>query len=204
METTKNTVSAEQILLYFGSFNPPHYGHMGIGRYLVNNGYCSKVWYVLSPHNPFKTPKELAPEEHRAQMVSLSIEACNMQNIAELSTIEFGLSRPSYTINTLRELKRLYPSTQFLLLIGADNIADFNKWHKSEELKNEATILIYPRPGVAIEHTPQWGKQVEHAAPLFSQSSTQIRQAIKDKSQQLSEYTPSEVVEYIKKNRLYG
>lgn len=202
MATFSHTTS-KSVLLYFGSFNPPHYGHMHIGRYLVNTGHCAKVWYVLSPHNPFKTPEELAPEEHRAQMMHLAIEACSMQNIASLSTIEFGLKRPSYTIDTLRELKRLYPTTHFLLLIGADNIANFGLWHKSEELKKETDILIYPRPNINFE-PPKWGNVVEGSAPLFKISSTQIRQSIKEQSPQLSEFIPEKVLEYITQHKLYG
>ena len=87
--------------LYFGSFNPVHIAHLIIANHVLNETDIEKIWFIVSPQNPFKTESSLLNEYHRLHLVRLAteddirIKACD---------IEFSLPKPSYTSNTLTYL----------------------------------------------------------------------------------------------------
>jgi nicotinate-nucleotide adenylyltransferase len=132
-----------KIALFFGSFNPIHIGHLIIANHIVNNTDCDKVWLVVSPHNPLKEKAGLLNEFDRLHLVQLAVEdneklvACNE---------EFYLPKPSYTIDTLTHLQEKYPTYEFSLVMGSDNILNIDKWKNYELLLERYTIYIYNRP----------------------------------------------------------
>ena len=97
--------------LFFGSFNPIHVGHMVLANYMASFTDLEQVWFVVSPHNPLKEKSSLLNQNQRLHMVNLAIGDSNK---LKSSNIEFGLSQPSYTINTLAHLKEKYPQHQFI------------------------------------------------------------------------------------------
>ncbi|HVX51925.1 MAG TPA: nicotinate-nucleotide adenylyltransferase, partial [Chitinophagaceae bacterium] len=101
-----------KIGLYFGSFNPVHIGHLIIASYIANNTEVEKVWFVVSPQNPFKKTGALLNEYHRLHLVKLATEDNNQ---LQASDIEFKLPRPSYTIDTIAYLKEKYPQHEFFI-----------------------------------------------------------------------------------------
>src|SRR5688572_11589920 len=121
-----------KIGLYFGSFNPIHIGHLIIANTMAENTDLEKVWFIVSPQNPFKKQADLLHEFDRYDMVKLAIADNTM---LEVSDVEFSLPKPSYTIDTLYFLREKYPQHQFVLIIGEDNLSNFPKW------KNYQTIL---------------------------------------------------------------
>jgi nicotinate-nucleotide adenylyltransferase len=84
--------------LYFGSFNPIHIGHLIIANHVLNETSINKVWFIVSPQNPFKESKTLLNEFDRLHLVRLATQD---DNRIKSSDIEFGLPKPSYTSNTL-------------------------------------------------------------------------------------------------------
>lgn len=162
--------------LFFGSFNPIHIGHLVIAEYIAQTGVVDKVWLVVSPHNPLKAKAGLLDNNHRLVMAKMATED---SKFIEVSDVEFKLPTPSYTITTLLKLNELYPKHQFSLIMGADNLESFTKWRSYQEILNNYTILIYPRPGYT------GGELANHKnvnlvdAPLMEISSTYIRNAIK-------------------------
>ena len=101
--------------LFFGSFNPVHIGHLIIANYIVSCGNIDQLWFVLSPQNPLKPQKDLLNEYHRQHLLQSAIYG---ENKLKCSTIEFGLPRPSYTIDTLIYLKERYPEHHFKIIMG--------------------------------------------------------------------------------------
>ena len=101
--------------LFFGSFNPPHTGHMVIASHMVEYSDIDKVWFMVSPHNPLKTKGDLLDENLRLQMVK---QAVADDPRFEASDFEFGLERPSYTINTMELLAKKFPQHSFTLIMG--------------------------------------------------------------------------------------
>jgi nicotinate-nucleotide adenylyltransferase len=95
-----------RIGLFFGSFNPIHSGHLLIANYMVDFTDMDKIWFVISPQNPFKVNDDLLDEKQRLNLLKLAIED---DKRFEACDIEFSLERPSYTIHTLNHLSNLYP-----------------------------------------------------------------------------------------------
>jgi len=172
-----------RIAIYGGSFNPVHFGHVGLARWVVEHTDIDEVWLMVSPNNPLKSPSELAPESERLAGVVKAIEG-----IAGLraSDFEFHLPRPSYTANTLRELKKAYPEHEFSLLIGEDNWQIFDQWRESEFIRDNFRIFVYPRHNrlqvadCRLQNSPVTChlSPVTYLsnAPYFDISSTEIRQ----------------------------
>lgn len=197
-----DTPRTDRIALYFGSFNPPHYGHLAIGRHVVERGYADRVVYVVSPQSPFKSSEMLAPERDRLAMLSLALAECGMIGFASVSGVEFSMPRPSYTFDTVKRLKESYPDTDLLLLMGADNVAGFDRWYRAEELRSlVADILVYPREGYSGP-LPQWCRPVT-GAPLFDVSSTELRYRLRSNGE-VARLLPRSVENYIKERGLYA
>ncbi|MBO5381790.1 MAG: nicotinate-nucleotide adenylyltransferase [Bacteroides sp.] len=166
-----------QIGIFSGSFNPIHIGHLALANYLCEYEALDEVWFVVSPCNPFKQGNRLMPDELRLQLVQTAIAGYPK---FRASDVEFSLPRPSYTINTLNELKRQYPEHTFHLIMGSDNWLGFPRWYKSEEILSRHGLLVYPRPGYPIDATslPEGVRMVE--SPVMEISSTFIRQSLSE------------------------
>ena len=164
-----------RIGLFFGSFNPVHVGHMIIANHLVNETDLDQVWMVVSPQNPFKEQKNLASDRFRYHLVYLAI-GDNPKIMA--SDIEFGLPRPSYTIDTLAYLHEKYPEKEFFLIMGGDNVSTLNKWKNSELLLERYRIYVYMRPGYDLGPLGQHANIIPLEAPLLDISATYIRQLL--------------------------
>src|SRR6187431_1192613 len=102
--------------LYFGSFNPIHIGHLIIANHVLNETSINRIWFVVSPQNPFKESKTLLNEFDRLHLVRLATQD---DNRIKSSDIEFNLPKPSYTSNTLISLAEKYPEHQFALIMDA-------------------------------------------------------------------------------------
>ena len=111
--------------LFFGSFNPIHIGHLIIANYMASYTDLDEVWLVVSPHNPLKHKKGLSNMYDRLEMARLATES---SDYLKVSNIEFGLPQPSYTVDTLAYLKEKYPTKDFAIIMGADNLSSFKKW----------------------------------------------------------------------------
>jgi len=158
--------------LFFGSFNPIHAGHVGIARYLLEEGLCDEVWFVVSPCNPFKIDHILLPETKRLEIVKAAIREDNRMKVCD---IEFTMPKPSYTVDTLRLLLDKYPDRKFVLVIGEDNVSAFPKWKNSSWILENCPVFVYPRLGGQVNLLP--GMRLIHA-PLFPLSATEIRDMI--------------------------
>ena len=164
--------------LFFGSFNPVHIGHLALANYFLAENLVEEVWFVVSPHNPHKKKSHLLHENHRLQMLKVAVG--DFLKI-KVSNIEFSMPQPSYTINTLVRLKEKYPSKNFALIMGADNLETFDKWKNHEEILSRHTLLVYPRPGYSGGDMANHPSVSVTQAPLIEISSTQIRSWVKEK-----------------------
>ena len=188
--------------LYFGSFNPIHIGHLIVAQSMLEKIKLDEIWFVISPQSPFKKKYELAPDNDRKAMVELAIKD-NKQMKANI--IEFGMPHPSYTIYTLESLHRQYPDNEFSMIMGADNLIDFDKWKRYKDILNLVDIHIYTRK--TENAIPEKWKEKEnifiHQLPLINVSSTSLRNNIKaDKT--IKYWVQKEVEAYILKHKLYA
>jgi nicotinate-nucleotide adenylyltransferase len=163
-----------QIGLYFGSFNPIHIGHLIIANHVLNATSLDKIWFVISPQNPFKQATSLLNEYDRLHLVQQSVAE---DPRLKASDIEFSLPKPSYTVHTLAYLKEKYPEYQFSILMGSDSFQNFPKWKNAEVIAANYPVLIYKRPGFPVENTLDARIQVMDA-PLLEISATHIRELV--------------------------
>ena len=167
-----------KIGIYGGSFNPIHFGHIGLAKWVVENTDLDEVWLMVSHNNPLKDKSILANEQERLaaakQAIGDGLLAIGKRII--VSDFEFHLPRPTYTANTLRALAKEYPEHKFTLIIGEDNLQIFNKWRESEYILQNYRIFVYPRKGCTPYLVPQ-GKDIRllDEAPYFDISSTELR-----------------------------
>ncbi len=188
-----------KIGLLFGSFNPVHVGHMVLANYMLEYTDLDKIWFVVSPHNPLKPKNSLLHERQRLQMITLAI---GDNNKMKASNIEFKLPQPSYTINTLAYLKEKHPSTDFVLIMGADNLQNFHKWKNYEEILHQYELYVYPRPEAKVSEFANHKKVKLVNAPLMELSSTAIRNAVKEKKD-VRYFVPEAAWEFLKESHFY-
>lgn len=136
----------KKIGLFFGSFNPIHIGHLVIANHIANSKLVDEVWFVVSPHNPFKKKDSLLEDYHRLALVNEAIED---NEKLKASNIEFALPKPSYTIDTLAYLTEKHPNYNFSIIMGEDNIKSFHKWKNFDVILKNHSVIVYPRVGVA-------------------------------------------------------
>ncbi|MFT6844021.1 MAG: nicotinate-nucleotide adenylyltransferase [Flavobacteriales bacterium] len=195
-----------EVGLFFGTFNPVHVGHLIIANYMLQHTSLNEVWFVVSPHNPFKEKKSLLKDYHRLALVDIAIE-----NHAGLisSNIEFDLPQPSYTTNTLAHLTEKFPTKKFSLIMGEDNLDSLHKWKNAEQLVNNYPILVYPRLNSTERerNIPAWIFEqgtinLMKDLPIMNLSSTFIRNEIKV-GNNISFLVPEKVAQYIDEMNFY-
>lgn len=190
-----------KIGLYFGSFNPIHIGHLIIANQLVEHSDLDQIWFVVTPHNPFKKKSTLLDNFQRLEMVYLATK--DYSKLKE-SNIEFNLPQPNYTINTLTYLQEKNPEHDFSLIMGEDNLKSFHKWKNYEVILEHHNIYVYPRISKGIIDTQFTGHKKIHKvdAPIMEISSTLIRNAIKD-GKNVKPLLPENVWEYLDEMNFY-
>jgi nicotinate-nucleotide adenylyltransferase len=187
-----------KIGLYFGSFNPVHTGHLIIANHVLNETDIEKVWFIVSPQNPFKASDSLLNEYNRIHLLRLATED---DNRIKVSDIEFSLPKPSYTAVTLAHLREKYPEHQFSIIMGGDSFQNLHKWKNYEAIIKEHAIYVYQRPDFDI--TNHINAQLTIVdAPLLQISATQIRNFIKQ-GKSIRYMVPDKVREEIEKGGYY-
>ena len=190
-----------KIGLYFGTFNPIHIGHLIIANHMAEHSDLDQIWMVVTPHNPHKKKSTLLDDYHRLEMVHLA--TADFPKI-QPSDIEFKLTQPNYTVNTLAHLQEKFPKYEFSLIMGEDNLNSLHKWKNYEVILKNHNIYVYPRLNSA-----ELDKQfVNHpkihrvGAPVIELSSTFIRKSIKN-DKNVVPMLPNKVWEYVEHNLFY-
>jgi nicotinate-nucleotide adenylyltransferase len=125
-----------------GSFNPAHGGHRRISLAAIEALGLDEVWWLVSPGNPLKPAKGMAPLAERVR----SARGWARRAPIRVTAIERQLGT-RYTVDTLRALKRRYPKRRFVWLMGADNLAQLHLWKDWRNLAREMPIAVIARPG---------------------------------------------------------
>lgn len=187
--------------LFFGTFNPIHIGHMIIANYMAEFSDLDEVWFVVTPLSPFKKKSSLLDNHHRLAIANIAVE-----NYPKLKTsdIEFKLSQPNYTVNTLVHLEEKFPNHQFCLIMGEDNLKGFHKWKNYETILQNYELYVYPRisDGKTTAELMSHPKINKVNAPIVQISSTFIRKAISDKKDISTMLLPN-VWQYIDEMNFY-
>ncbi|MGY0407623.1 MAG: nicotinate (nicotinamide) nucleotide adenylyltransferase [Polaribacter sp.] len=190
-----------KIGLYFGTFNPIHIGHIIIANHIVEFSDLDEIWLVVTPHNPFKEKKTLLENHHRYELVYIATEEYLK---IKPSDIEFKLSQPNYTINTLTHISEKYPKKEFCLIMGEDNLKSFHKWKNFETILEQYQLYIYPRisEGMVENQFINHPKIHKIEAPIVQISSTMIRNGIKT-GKNIQPLLTKEVWKYVDEMNFY-
>jgi len=161
---------------------------------------------VVTPHNPHKKRNTLLEDTHRLAMVRIAVEDYPKLTA---SNIEFDLSQPNYTVNTLAVLEEKYPEHSFSLIMGEDNLKSLHKWKNYEVILERHPIYVYPRIDKNSDdtkiHSPLDEGLIEVSrikAPIIEISSTFIRKSIAS-GKNIRPLLPQNVWEYLDEMNFY-
>lgn len=172
-----------RIVVYGGSFNPPHVGHACVASWLRWTDVCDEVWMVPAFGHAFKA--DLAPFEARLALCEAFAAAVGPW--VKVSAIESERPPPSYTIDTLDELARRFPAHRFRLVVGADILAETHKWRAWDRIMASYSPVIVGRQGYPSP---------EGAVSFPEVSSTAIREAL-GRGESVDHLVPAAVAELL-------
>jgi nicotinate-nucleotide adenylyltransferase len=136
--------------IFGGTFDPIHVGHLILAERCRDEAGLDEVWFLPSYKPPHKQGQSVTRFEHRVDMIQL---ATTGQPLFQVSAMEKELPPPSYTANTLAELRQRHPKHTFHLIVGADCLPDLPGWYQPQRILEQAGLIVVPRPG-----TPLWNQ----------------------------------------------
>ena len=170
----------KRMMLYFGSFNPIHNGHIRLAEYVVGRGLADEVALIISPQSPYKQSMALASETDRFELAEMACGASRFPEVIRPSVVEFLLPKPSYTIHTLDYLEEMCGDRmQFSILMGADQLDRLEGWKDYERIL-AYPIFVYPRRGEKMPEKYRDRITLLEDAPLQDFSSTEVRRRIEN------------------------
>lgn len=186
--------------LYFGTFNPIHVGHLIIANHFAEYTDLDQIWCVVTPQNPSKAKQSILDNHQRLEMVYQATK--DFSKIIPCD-IEFNLTQPNYTVNTLAYLEEKYPDYNFALIMGEDNLISLPKWKNSEILMDRYPIYVYPRKLKSAKNNSQVkGQIIKVQAPIIEISSSFIRSSIKS-GKNIRPLLPNDVWKYLDEMNFY-
>ncbi len=191
--------------MFGGTFNPPHLGHISAARAVCEALRLDRVIFMPTNIPPHKQlPEGSATPQQRLEMASI---AASMVPMGEVSDIEIEREGASYTVDTLRQLRQLYPGSRLWIIIGTDMLDSFEQWYKPEEIAALCRIAVVARDKDDRQRIKkqavQLAKKLNAVIDIVDNiplpmSSTGFRNGASGAA------VPSEIKRYIKKHRLYG
>lgn len=189
--------------LFGGTFDPIHLGHLILAEACREACALEKVWFVVSGTPPHKRGERTAVQ-HRLEMTRIAIAG---HTAFEVSEIESNSRVPTYSFETLEQVRANQPSDELFFLIGADSLADFATWRRPDRIAELATIVVVNRPGVDRAATsPPLGPHarpiVDVLVPPIGISSTDLRRRVAE-GKSIRYRVPRGVEAYIAEHGLY-
>jgi nicotinate-nucleotide adenylyltransferase len=202
----------QKTAVFGGTFDPPHTGHLYIAEKIVADRYADSILFMPALNPPHKLNVNYSSFRHRFNMLNEALKSVHTPDKYKVSSLEKDFAgQPSYTFNTLKYLSAENPGTEYIIIIGADNLLTLHLWYNAEELIRQWNILTYPRKG--FEDIRQlykvWDKDTADKLAstllpfeLCNISSTIIRDFIR-KEKKKPDFLTNPVYEYIIRNNLY-
>lgn len=183
--------------LFGGSFDPVHHGHLIVAQVAAEKLKLDSLRFVPAREQPFKVGQHRTSAEHRAAMLTLALAG---RAGFSVEPSELHRPGPSYTVDTLRQLRAREPGEEWMLLLGADAAADIPAWKEAGQLRDLARIAVFARPGVPLADSPWVSTTV--VVPAIDISATEVRRRVQ-RGQSIRYWVPDPVAEYITTHRLY-
>jgi nicotinate-nucleotide adenylyltransferase len=186
-----------------GSFDPPHLGHLILAQDAMEACRLDRVEFVPAARNPLKTRPPRVADAHRLGMLQAAVGDNPRFGICDW---ELSHPPPSYTLGTVRELRRRHPQAEIRWIIGGDQLPMLPKWHRVDELAAAIAFIVVHRPGETAEPPPGMpaALRLRHVAcHLIGISSTEIRARLRA-GKPVDFFLHPGVLRYIRKHNLYA
>jgi len=186
-----------------GTFNPPHFGHLIIAKEAVKILDLKKLLLMVAGKPLLKT-KGLAPIKDRLVMTKILAKYDPKFEVSKIEIARAKKGKKSYTIETIKELKKRYPRHEIYWIIGEDSLKEIleEKWKGGLKVFDQARFVVITRPGYKIEIPKKIREKIKIVKLKIPISSTEIRKRIKD-NKRVKGLIPSKIFNYIKKRKLY-
>lgn len=185
--------------LLFGSFNPIHTGHLIIANYFVQYSDIEEVWFVVSPHNPLKNREELLDGHARYELVCKAIEDNPFFRPCDQ---EMKMGTPSYSYKTIEKIQGDFPGREFVLIIGSDNLDEFDQWKNHEKILEMIRVFVFPRGKGTHSEFLEHPSVKLFPAPKVEISSTFIREGVRA-GKDMRYFLPDKALEMIRQQGYY-
>jgi nicotinate-nucleotide adenylyltransferase len=189
--------------IFGGTFDPIHFGHLLLAEQAREAASLHEIWFIPAGEPPHKQGKPVTPAMERKKMVELAIEGHPQFKV---NPIELMRSGPSYTVDTIMELKKQNPHVEFFLLVGADMVKNLPKWYKIKEIIQNVQVIGLGRPGFDHDALPEYIE--ERLMWIPDAVETNISSSIiRDRlmlNRSVRYLVPDSVYKYIKEQGLYG
>ncbi|MFQ6038142.1 MAG: nicotinate-nucleotide adenylyltransferase [Candidatus Aminicenantales bacterium] len=217
-------MTREKIGIFGGTFNPIHMGHIQAALEVQRAFSLDKVLFIPSRKPPHKKNDSIAPAHHRMAMVE---RALLPYPVFVPSSVEIEARGPSYSIRTLRKLKKAHPGAWIFFILGVDAFLEINTWRDYDSLLEACHFIVISRPGYRLDEAKKvlGGKYAARMIPVSGQaaleegksedmkifllriraldiSAHEIRQKIRT-GEPISKEVPKPVADYIRDHRLY-
>jgi nicotinate-nucleotide adenylyltransferase len=189
----------KRIGIFGGTFDPPHNGHLAIAKQALKQFSLDRIYFVPAFLPPHKLELAAVRTNHRLAMVKLAIAG---QIKYRVSAVELRRRGISYTITTLMRFKKQFPKDDLILIIGADNLAQFHTWKSPNKILQLASLAVYQRKGFnqSLKNHDIAFQRIK--GQLLQVSSTEIRRRI-EKGKSVLRLVPRSIETYIKQHSLY-
>ena len=199
-----------RIGVFRGTFDPVHMGHLILAEQCRDQAKLDEVWFLPSYHPPHKATAAVTRFEQRCDMLELAVAG---HPAFRVERIEKELPPPSYTAETLAELRRRHPGNEFALLMGSDGLPDLPIWYEPRRVVEQASLIVVPRPGVMLWTAerlasalglPTEAVRLRYVAcPMIEIASRELRRAVAD-GLSIRYLVPRAVEEYVRDRKLYA
>lgn len=191
-----------------GTFDPIHLGHLATAEAVREIFKLDEILFIPAARPPHKRDRTITDEQHR---LTMTILATRSNKFFRVSDMEIKRTGPSYTLDTMNELHATFGrTTELFFIIGADSLADLQKWHEARELVAKCHFIATTRQGVDVDFSAVekffGATAIEHihrvTTPGFEISSTDIREKVR-LNRSIKYLVPEVVEEYIAREKLY-
>jgi len=189
----------KRIGIFGGTFDPPHKGHIAIAEQAKRQLGLDCVWFIPAYIPPHKHQHSPTSAQHRLKMIKLAVSG---RKKFKISAIELKRRGISYTIDTLKVFKQQFPEAELVLIIGADNLSQFNAWKSPRTILQLASLAVYKRKGFNPSLKDSAIDFILLKGRMLRVSSTEIRNRI-EKGLPIRALVPNPIVLYIKRHSLY-
>lgn len=189
-----------------GTFDPIHFGHLNLAIEMLERQRLDHIFFCPANHSPEKMDHPIASADHRLAMVKLAIEPVPAFS---LTALELQRPAPSYTIETIRQLKMEYPDAHFYLILGEDHLKGLKYWKEVESLFQLSPPLVgtrYQKLSLQWRLFFRFKKKIHQGLTpisLLDISSSAVRKRLKE-GKYCGHLIPAKVLDYIQRNHLYS